>query len=86
MRKIAITKTGNSTIVNVKENGVDINETFVYNKPTNLILRDNVVRVESQEHPILHFTFEELEDKLTTSNIISWITAASANYFFSNKF
>ena len=40
MRKIVITKTGNSTIVSVKENGVNITETFVYNKPTNLILRD----------------------------------------------
>lgn len=83
MRKVLITKTGGSTIVDIKEDGTNITETLVYNDKTNLSLRNGVVRVGSDFNNTLQFRFEEIENKLSAANIRAYLSAAATANLFS---
>ena len=82
-RKIAISKIENTTIVKVKEDGVNVTETLIYNKTTDYNIRNNQVVVESSgDNARLTVKHDELEDDGGTASLEEWVEAVAAPGFF----
>mgnify|MGYP001602931605 CR=1 FL=1 len=83
-RLITITKVGKSTIVDVQENSLAAVETFVFNKDTNLTLGGNVVTIETTENRRLNFQYEVIVNKLSSTDLRSYLTKASEAFLFNH--
>jgi uncharacterized protein YkvS len=81
-RTVKITKVGKTTIVEITEGPVTSVETLVYNKLTDLTVRNNVIGVESNEHRVLNFKWEEIVDKLASVDAKDYVYKASALFLF----
>lgn len=81
-RVVRIRKFGKSTHVNIVEQSSD--KIYVCNKPTDISTVDNVMIVSIHGFS-LFIQFEEIEDKLSATNINEYLEAASTALLFSNN-
>lgn len=83
-RVIKFTKVGKSTIVDVTSSSTSATQTYVINKPTDVVLRDDVLSFEVN---CFHFNvqYEEIFDKLGAANLRDYVTAAATALLFTNN-
>jgi hypothetical protein len=79
-RVIKIQKVGKSTIVEIINNALH-SEVHVFNKLTNLSLRNGCISINSDEVRVL-IQYDELFDKLASTDIKDYLHKAAAIFLF----
>lgn len=82
MRTIKLTKSGKTTIIEVKNTNSTNNEIIGINRPTNVYIENNILHVPLERDKILFITFAEIEDKLSATDIEDYLVKASAIFLF----
>lgn len=79
-RVINIAKVGKSTIVEIAD-GEATPEVFVFNKLTDLILRNDVIEVKTQTIR-LFMKYDEISNKLASTDAKDYLNKAAAIFLF----
>lgn len=82
MRTISITKSGKTTIIEIKNPNSDKNEIYGLNSPTNVNILGDVLVVLIDKDKWLHIQYDELEDKLSSTDIRDYLVKASVLFLF----
>lgn len=82
MRVIKIQKVGKSTVIEVINENQQEPQVHVINKLTNLTLRNNVIEVRTESDFQLMIQYDELFDKLASTDIKDYLHKAAALFLF----
>lgn len=82
MRTIALTKSGKTTIIEIKNVGQTKNEIYGINAPTNVNIQGDVLTFLIDKDKWLHIQYSEIENKLASTDIRDYLVKASAIFLF----
>lgn len=82
MRTVAFSKSGKTTIIEVKNLNSTNNEVIAINKLTNVYIENNVLRIPLESDKGLFVTFDEIENKLSATDIKDFLVKASVLFYF----
>ena len=82
MRTVAFSKSGKTTIIEVKNPNSTNNEIIAINKLTNVYIENNVLRIPLESDKGLFVTFAEIENKLSSTDIKDFLVKASVLFYF----
>lgn len=80
MKVVKINKVGKSTVVEIVD-GESAERVYVINKLTNLVLLGNVIQLYIEDFK-LFIRYDELENKLGSTDIKDYLNKASAIFLF----
>ena len=82
MRTVALSTSGKTTIIEVKNQNGTNNEIIAINKLTNVYIENNVLRIPLEADKHLFITFDEIENKLSATDIKDYLVKASVLFLF----
>ena len=82
MRTVAFSKSGKTTIIEVKNPNSTNNEIIAINKLTNVYIENNVLRIPLESDKGLFVTFAEIENKPSATDIKDFLVKASVLFYF----
>lgn len=83
MKTIAITKLLYGTLIEVKIDSNVVN-TISINSPVTISHRDDTILLENNDKVLFSFDYNNVEDDLTTTNVLDYITELTTQGYFSN--